>query len=583
MHETGQTRRIIRFGAFELDLQARELRKQGLKLKLQRQPLQVLTILLERAGQAVSREELRKMLWSEDTFVDFDHGLNSAVNRIRRALGDSAGNPRFVETLPGHGYRFVAPVAGESPASFASRQPPSRRKLLVLPLQGTDCSDEDYLVDGLTEEVIAHLGTAHGETLGVIARNTALCYKNSPKSIKEIAEELDVDHVLTGKVSCAGNQLKITAEFIQAADQTYLWVKRYICDPAEIASLEREIAVQVASLLGATLPPAGRTTARRTEAAIRELYLRGRHYWNMRAEAHLRRALDFLHKAVANDPEYALAHASLADCYNLLAMRGYIAPLEAMPKSEAAASRALELDDQLAEAHAALGWVKWVFDWDGEGGEAELKQAIQLNPASSTVHHSYGSFLVGSGRFDEAIALIRAALEIDPLSLPTHGLLTWALVCARRYEEAIAQALKIAALDPSFAASEGSLAVAYALAGLHQQASATADAYGKASHREVLLLAALGFTYAAAGQRQKARDILSELTARAREGYVPATLVAPICAALGMNQEAFSWLEKAFEERCVWLPWANVDPRFDSLRQEARFRDLLTKLAPKAP
>src|SRR5580658_343630 len=527
MLENHQPDGRIRFGVFEVDLRAGELHKHGLRIRLQEQPFQVLAILLERAGQVVTREELQKKLWPADTFVDFDHGLNKAVNKIRDALGDSAESPRFVETVARRGYRFLAEVKGAddiavrssefAPAQLAASHPPapqtgdraefvdaaampqrrlpplawkiwafvllaviaafaawkihSRNRptsaihsLAVLPLESlSNDASQDYFADGMTDELISDLGQI--SALRVISRTSVMAYKHARKPLPQIARELNVDAIVEGTVLRSGEQVRITAQLIEASTDKHLWSQSYQGELKDTLALQNQVARAIAEQIRINLNPqeqAALKSAKVVNPEAYESYLKGRYFWNKRTPDSLKVALAYFNQAIDEDPTYAQAYSGLADTYALLGdwQYGVMTPKEALPKAKAAAIKALELDSTLSEAHNSLAFCFDAFDWDFAAAGKEFQRAIELNPGYATAHHWYAWHLSLLGRYDEAIEEMRKAKSLDPLSLIINADLAELLVLAHSYDESMQQSRKTIEMDPNFALAHSQLAQA---------------------------------------------------------------------------------------------------------------------------
>ena len=492
MAEDLQLRGRLRFGIFELDLRAGELRKQGLRVRLQEQPFQVLAMLLEHPGEVVTREELQKKLWSADTFVDFDHGLNKAINKIREALSDSAESPRFVETVARRGYRFLAEVkvsdtaavrgpelateprtTAEAPdrpgtaAELAKPKPllqsrawkilafavlllvaslvtwklrswsrPSSviRSLAVLPFESlSNDASQDYFADGMTDELISDLGQI--SALRVISRTSVMGYKRARKPLPQIARELNVDAVVEGTVLRSGDQVRITAQLIEASADKHLWSQSYEGELRDALALQNKVARAIADQIRISLNPqeqAALKTAKVVNPEAYVSYLKGRYFWNKRTGDSLKVALAYFNQAIEEDPKYAQAYSGLADTYALLGDWQYavMTPKEALPKAKAAAIKALELDSALGEAHNSLAFCLDGFDWDFDSAGKEFLRAIELNPGYATAHHWYAWHLALLHRYDEAIAEMKKAENLDPLSLVINADLAELLVLA---------------------------------------------------------------------------------------------------------------------------------------------------------
>jgi TolB-like protein/DNA-binding winged helix-turn-helix (wHTH) protein/Flp pilus assembly protein TadD len=576
--------RVFRFDVFELDTHAGELRKRGVKLRLQGQPLQVLATLLNRPGDLVTREELRTQIWQSDTFVDFDHSLHNAIARLRETLGDSAESPRYIETLPRRGYRFIAPVDGipaRPVTSLPSRggAPAGRdriQSLAVLPLEDlSGHAGEDYFADSMTEAVITSL--AKIKALRVISRTSAMQYKGARKSLRQIARELNVDAVLEGSVLRSDGRIRINAQLIHAATDHHLWAESYERDYRDILALQSEIAREVASQIQILLTPEERERlgeVRRINPEAHELYLKARYFWNKRTEENVRKALAFFRQAIDRDPTYAEGYVGLGDCYNILGYYNALPPSEAYPKGKAAALRALELDSSLAEAHASLGVVHRDFDWDWPGADSEFQRAIELNPNSVEAHHWRGTLLSMLSRPAEAIEEKNHALAIDPLSVVVRTDLARILYFARDYDAGLEQFHASLDMDPTFGSAYLWLANAYQQKGHYGQAL---DALKKGLElfgHSPFARARMAHGYAVAGDQAQARDALKDLQAFSGRQYVSTYDLALIHLGLGDLDQAFRCLHTAFEQRSLWLGYLNVEPQLDALRGDPRFDDL---------
>src|SRR6202789_2960975 len=500
---------IVHFGIFQIDLKARELHKAGVKVKLQEQPFRVLALLVERAGQVVTREELRQRVWPTDAYVAFDQGLNNAIKKVRAALGDSADSPRFVETLARHGYRFVAPVGAlpqrpvEPRVRFGLRSrwqfaliglasasllaalaywawhgstthagsPAEKVILAVLPFDnlGHD-PDQEFFSDGLTEEMIAQLGKLNPERLTVISRGSVAKYKDSRLAANQIGRELRADYLVQGSVRRSADRVRITVQLIQVRDQTDLWAESYDRELKDILTLQDSVSRTIANQIHITLTPGQRTRLRggNLDPEAYEAYLKGRYYWNKRTADGLQKALLYFQQAINKDPAYGAAYSGLADCKSGLAWHGCKSPVEALPMANAAALRAIEIDPQSAEAHASLGLVL-THRWDWAGAEAEFKQALRLDPRYANAHHWYGDYLSIMGRHDEALREARQALALDPLNLMIGTWVGRRYYLARKYESALEQGRSTVELDANFAAAHLLLGEDYVQVGLNEQ------------------------------------------------------------------------------------------------------------------
>jgi TolB-like protein/DNA-binding winged helix-turn-helix (wHTH) protein/Flp pilus assembly protein TadD len=622
------------FGVFELDLRAGELRKRGLRIRLQEQPFQVLAILVGQPGEVITREQLRNKLWPADTFVDFDHGLNKAINKIRDALSDSAESPRFVETVARRGYRFLAEVKFADSASvrgteFAAQPPPVAdaddrrglasdlakpkrllpslawntlafvlvllmasvaawkfhswkhtspviRSLAVLPLESlSNDASQDYFADGMTDELISDLGQI--SALRVISRTSVMSYKHVRKPLPQIARELDVDAVVEGTVLRYGDRVRITAQLIDASTDKHLWSQSYEGEVRATLTLQNEVARAVADQIRVNLNPQEQIALKSVKLVnpeAYESYLKGRYFWNKRTTNGLNVALAYFIQAIDEDPKYAKAYSGLADTYALLGDWQYAAmtPKEALPKAKAAAIKALELDSTLGEAHNSLAFVLDGFDWDLDSGGKEFRRAIELNPGYATAHHWYAWHLALLGRYDEALPEMRKAENLDPLSLVINADLAELLVLAHSYDESILQSRKTIEMDPNFALAHNQLAQAYLQKHMTEEAIIELRKAVQLSGDSPMCIANLARAYAASGKSSEAVKLLRELMKRSSPNYSYASEIAMIYASLGDTNQAMNWLDKGCNER--FNPGVLLRPGFDPLRSIPRFQDL---------
>lgn len=619
--------RLLRFGQFEFDVCTAEMYKEGKRIKLQEQPGQVLTLLIERPGELVSREELRKRLWPNDTFVDFDHGVNIAVNKLRDALGDSAEKPRFIETLPRRGYRFIAPVEvpkaprkGESSARAANsptsptgaRSIPWRRVLLpallalslgavfftfigywrgrsgnsntirslaVLPLENLSRDPvQDYFADGMTDELITRL--AKLQTLKVISRSSVMRYKRTDKSLPEIARELNVDGIIEGTVLRSGNRVRITAQLIRAANDQHLWAETYEGDMEDVLRLQDSVARTVAAEIRVKLGPEVEQRLAKSPSvnpAAYEAYLRGLYYfYDNSTDAGLPAARHYFEEAIAKDPQYAPAYAGLADYYFL---SDFPFPhREDIEKARGLAAKALHLDDGVAEAHIALANVLFRCDWNWVEAEKEFKRGIELNPNTPSSYLHYAMYLGVLGRHDEAIAAMKHAVELDPYSALMYTELGVVLVWSGRYDEAAEQARKAIHIDSSSAGSHSVLASAYDQLGRYDEAIVEYLETDTLEGINPSAVANFKRAYASSGINGYRRKRLEWEIDRERSGKGNYFLMAKLSAELGDANAAFQWLEKTYRERLYTMPNIKVAPGLRSLRGDPRFADLVRRV-----
>jgi len=576
MSAASPTPRIIRFAAFEADLGAGELRKHGLRIRLPEQAFRVLATLLERPGDLVLRSELHARLWPDRTYVDFDHGLNKAVNRLRTALGDSAANPRFVETVARRGYRLLAPVTVDAlPGAVTA---PRRIRLAVLPFENLSAdTEQEFFSDGLTEEMITELGRLSPAQLGIIARTSAMQYKQSGKRIDQIGQELNVDYVLEGSVRLEQRRARITVQLIHVGDQTHLWAQSYDRELADIFQVQREVSQRVANSLAFELLPESHARSGRAVPEAYEDYLRGRYFWNRGTDTGARLAIERFERALESDPRYALAYSGIADCYGRLVWFSALPPLEAGPMAKAAATRALEIDPNLGEGHASMALVRFWYEWNWLEAEREFRRATELRPNYADVHNWYAAYLNVMGRLSEAAAEQKLAEELDPLSLTIAMNAADPHYFARRYAPAIESLKLVLRREPRFAGAYFNLGRACAQSGMYDEAiSAFESAAQLSGNRQAS--AALAFAYGRAGRVAEARKILAEMQQLAAVRYMPPPQLALIHLGLGETTQALDLLEQGFDQKSYWMIYLKADPVFDSLRAHPRFIRLLERL-----
>jgi TolB-like protein/Flp pilus assembly protein TadD len=569
--------RGFRFGVFEVDLRNGELTKRGLRHNLQEQPLKVLAMLLERPGELVTREELRDRIWM-GTVVDFDHGINKAVSKIREALGDSATNPRFVETVGRRGYRFVADVATiDAPGLQLS---PKIRSLAVLPLEDlSGDSAQEYFADGMTDELIMSLGQI--SALRVISRTSVMGYKRVRKPLSQIARELSVEAVVEGTVMRAGARVRIAAQLIEAPADKRLWARSYDEDFRDTIGLQHRVARNIAEQVQATLSLREQDRlegGRPVDPQAYEVYLKGRYFWNKRTEHGLRNAIECFDEAIWADPTYAPAYAGLADSYALAGdwQHGFLSPNDAFPRARSAAEKALAFDEKLGEAHTSLAFALDVYYWEWKMAETEHKRAIVLNPSYATAHHWYAWHLIVTGRDREAIDELQKAASLDPLSLIIGADLADALCIARLNDEAVEQSCKILAMDQSFAIGHYQLGQALTYNRMPEEAVAeflTAIALGGES---APFISNLAYALAISGRRDEAAALVKKLEAVHGQDSPFHANIALASLGMGEKDEAMRWLERAYESR--FNPSILMRPGFDPLRSDARFQKLMRRI-----
>lgn len=625
---------IQRFGRFEVNLATGELRRDGVLIHLQARPFEVLRALIERPGDLVTRDELRQRLWGPDTFVEFDNGLNTAITKLRDALGDTAEDHRYIETLARRGYRFVAPVSSPNvpearpadvlPAGQAAerngllaRRPlvlgafavlavaavavyaisawrprgaesgGGQPRIVVLPFQNlTGDPNQEFLSDGLTEELIAQLSRLAYGDLGVIARTSAMHYKQTRKRVAEIARELNARYVLEGSVRREGDRLRVTAQLIRSSDELHLWAETYQRDAREILAVEQEIVSAIAHAIHGRVvaedspgPGSERPGSQSpVDPAAHELYLKGRHLWNQRTAPSVRAAVEFFERAIDRQPRYAPAYAGLAEAYIILGAMAEMAQSESYSRARVAASTALEIDDALPEAHTALAAILGEYYWEFTDAEAHFKRALALSPSNTTALHWYSDHLMFMGRTAEAVRAAEAAQRLDPISPVVNVNLGMQLLRVGRFDEAAVRARQTFELFPDFLRAY----VPLGLACTHQRKFSEAiDAFERfraLAGETPDALGLLGYAHARAGDHARAREALAALDRLAQTRHVPAYERAVIYAGLDDRDAAFEWLERAISAREWIVLLLNVDPIFEPIRSDARFTPLIAKV-----
>jgi len=628
---------VLRFGVFELDTTSGELRKSGILLKLQPQPAKVLILLARHPNELVTREEVKEALWGGDMFVDFEQGLNSCVRQIRSLLGDDPDNPRFIQTIPRKGYRFIAPVtsagAGYAPTTENLPQAPTsagatpsrsryllfaalalavaaalttglllvRRRvvsgnaspgkimLVVLPFENYSAqTGQEYLADGLTEELITQLGSLRPERLGVIARTSAMKYKGARIGVDQIGKELAVDYVLEGSIRSDADRMRVTAQLIRVKDQTHLWARSYERTQGGILTMEQEVSNAIANEIQVELTPQYRQRVAALQFAdprAQEAYARGRFFWNKRTDADLATAIQYLEQVLQYEPRYALAYSGLADAYFYRSYAwGSLQPREGMPKAKAAATKALELDPNSAEAHTSMAIVRLFYDWDWPGAEAEFKRAIELNPNYPTAHHGYAVMLmIVYGRMNDAVAEATRALELDPLSVPLNNIVALILTQSGRNDEAIERCRQLHELNPKMPEAYESMGAAYEAKRSFNQAM---EAFLKghelrgANPDDLKRLRQAFATGGIAGFHQTdAKMTIALAKHQPPQRVVDRLALATAYVADGNNPAALDILEKISDERSGMAVWTKIGySRIPAMAADPRFQALLRRI-----
>jgi TolB-like protein/DNA-binding winged helix-turn-helix (wHTH) protein/Tfp pilus assembly protein PilF len=620
-----QTNGLYEFGAFRLDARERLLVRDGAPVPLTPKAFDLLLALVERHGRLVGKEELFQAIWP-DSYVE-ESNLSSYIAPIRKALGDGSNGERYIETIPKSGYRFVAdvrilngesitpapaipPEAAETDAGLSedatsfrglrattgiiligavlllglvgvghylgSKSEPQLESLAVLPF--TSDPRTEYLADGITESLINNLSRL--SNLRVTARATAFSFKGRDANPRAVGQELNVGTVLTGRVVLRDDALTVQVDLVDAVSGTQKWGDRYERKFSDIFAVQEEIGRQITEKLRLRLSgEEQRQLAKRyTEnAEVYQLYLQGRYLFSKPTKQGLEKAIDYFQQAIAKDPNYALAYTDMANCYALLSAEA--GPAKLTPQAKAAALGAVEIDRDLAEAHAALSFIKWVCELDWIGAESAVQQALKLNPNSAEAHYTYARLLADAGRFDEAQAQAMISIRLDPLSIQTRKRVPYIHLLARRYDEAITEYRKLIDVAPDFLPAQRELGLAYEQ---KQQYEEALRQFQKASampenYAPTMLRADLGHLYAVWGKRTEAQQVLTELLKQAEQSYISAYDIAVIYAGPNESEQAFRWLDRAIIQRPFWLCWLKVDPRLDGLRADPRLRDLLRR------
>jgi len=586
MHEVAHGSRILRFGLYEVDLRSGELRKDGIRVKLQEQPLQVLTLLLRQPGEIVTREEIQREIWGGETFVDFDHGLNKAISKLREALNDSPSSPRFIETVARRGYRFLAPVSMAQSTSSNGRPMVQKVRIAILPFQNLSGDpNQEFFSDGLTEEMIIHVGRLQPSHLSVIARTSVMPYKGSSKGIQTIAQELQADYVLEGSVRRFHDRVRISAQLIQVSDESCLWSETYERELADVFTIQLEVARKIGASLAFELLPehSPEPAPKPTDSPLaHEAYLYGRFLWNRRTEASIHEAIDQFKDALKMDQGYALAYAGLANCYGLLGWYGALSPKEAGEKASAAVQRALQIDCRLAETQSSLALLKFWYEWDWPGADTAFKKSIERSPNYAAAYHWYGSYLSAMRRFDEAETAYERALELDPMSVTIEKEVATTHLYRRNYAEAIARFRTLIDREPRLFTAHFDLGRAYILAGKYSDAIAALETAIELSGN-LAGTAALGCAFARSGRTADARSILDDLENSSSCRHVTPLGIAQLLLSLDQKDQAIEHLEMAVQRRAFSMVFLEVDPGFDTIRDDSRFQVLLKRMGFRQP
>jgi len=577
--------RTLRFAEFELDLTAYKLRRRGQAVRLERRPMDLLILLVDRRGQLVSREAIVERLWGADVFVDVETGINTAIRKVRQALRDSPESPRFIGTVSGKGYRFMAAVAEMKAEQTAEAQarPRDRIMLAVLPFENlSNDPDQEYFSDGLTEETISYLGRINPESMGVIARTTSMAYKRTRKSIREIGAELSVDYVLESSVRREGNRVRISSQLIRVNDQTHMWASTYEREVIGVLAIQNELGRAIADHVRLRLSPErlhSLALPQTVSAEAYDLYLRGRYFWNQLSPSTTRRAVEFYTRATELDSHYGLAWSGLADAYSSSPINGDAPPLEVWPKARDAAARATQIAPELAETQTSVGFVKFWLDWEWAAAEAAFRQAITINPSYALGHRLLGIVLSHMGRREESLAAAQQARQLDPLNTSHQALSAQIAFAARDFAAAVQFAKRAIAIDPEFWVGHMQLGQAYEQLGELELALDALNQAARLGNGNSKAISLRGYILAKQGKTQEARELLGALDAVARERYVPPYAHALVHAGLGELEMALQLLDRAHDAHDVHLTFLVYDPKWDPLRADPRFIRILGRCA----
>jgi TolB-like protein/DNA-binding winged helix-turn-helix (wHTH) protein/Tfp pilus assembly protein PilF len=612
---------ILQFGDFQLDSGQFELRRGGRRIRLERKPMELLILLTGKQGQLVPREEIIQQVWGKDVYFDAERGVNNAIRKIRSALNDNPNRPRFVETIVGKGYRFIALVDGAAPPVeresqenapararisivgwavtavgllailvvfslgsvrerlFRRSSSPEIQSVAVLPLENLSGEPaQDYFADGMTDAITTEL--AQISALKVISRTSVMQYKGTRKPLPQIANELGVDAVVEGAVQRSGDKVGITVQLIEAPSDRHLLAESYERGLGDVLGLQREIAHAIADEVKAKLTPPENVRLARTHSINSEAYedyLKGRYL--LSTERDVRKGIAYFERAIQKDPNYALAYAGLANSYIFMGEPGVgDAPKEALPQAKAAAIKALAIDDSLGEAHSALAHVIELHDWDWQGAEKEYRRALELNPNDALAYDWYGEYLQAMGRNEEGLAQVRRAMRLDPLNAHFAGDLGYHLYTARQYDEAIRAFQKTLELEPDEGQAHLGLGWVYVEKKMYGKALAELEKVSNLWSRNDVSVASLGQVLACSGRKQEARRLLEELEARSKRHYTSPYLIALVRMRLGERDLAIASLEQGYTNRDQWMMFLKADPRWDDLRSDLRFQDLIRRV-----
>jgi TolB-like protein/tetratricopeptide (TPR) repeat protein len=577
---------VFRFGRFELDLRSRELRKDRVRIRLQDQPFQVLATLLEHPGEVLTRETLRARLWPEGTFVDFEHGLNAAIKRLRDVLGDSADHPRFVETLHRRGYRFIGRVERSNGDDAPLEGPPApasadkKLRLAVLPFSNLgDVPAHEYFTDGLTEELITELGRICVDRLGIVARASSMLVQRSAQTVREIGEALRADYLIQGTVRCDADRVRITVQLVDTGSETHLWAESYERRLSDCFQVQADVAARIGHSLVTELVRdhhEPRPNGTRHVAAYRA-YLKGRYHWNRPGDEGLEQSVAYFDEAIALDPTFSAAYAALGRAHLSIAEYYVREPRQALEAARAAASRSLELGAADSESYLTLAEVHRTVEWDWTAAESAFRRAVALNPSNGGAHRLYALFLAGQARVTEADAAARRAYDLDPLCLVVNTSAGWVSYVARNYDATIEHCRHALDMDSGFAPARRLMAAALVQLG-NLDAAANELNTVLAAREDPTALAWLAHQMATAGCCDRAVGLLRRLEEVGRRQYVSPCHRALAHVAFGDLDTTFALLDRACTERDPAVLYLSTEPRFDVIRADSRYEGLMGRL-----
>jgi TolB-like protein/Tfp pilus assembly protein PilF len=579
-------RQGFRFGRFALDVRARELHKDGVRIRLQDQPFGVLVMLLEQPGEVLTRDEMRRQLWPDGTFVDFEHGLNAAVKRLRATIGDKADNPRFIETLHRRGYRFIAAVERIEPdpepqtATGPAFRFGSRPGLAVMPFKDLGNPEEDpYFSEGLTEEMITQLGRFFANRMAVAARTSSMLVRRNARTLRSIGQVLRVDYVLEGSVRRESRRVRVTAQLIETLGESQVWAETYERDLTDCLLVQADIASRIARALSLELlPDARQQKASGTHDPLAyQAYLKGRFHGNNATGSGLTQAISYFEEAIALDPAFAAAHASLGRAHIATARAYLVAPRPAIEAGRRAAVRALELDDTDANAHLTLAEVRKFADWDWTQAEDSYRLAVSCNPSHESACRLYAQFLAERSRPAEAALLAERACELDPLCITVNTGAAWVRYLEGDYDAAIKRCRHTLDMEAACPPASRVLAASLFQMGRIDEAIAQLEAV-TGGQADPVSIAWLAHMLGASGNGSRARGFVQRLESLAADRYISPYHTAIAHAGLGSADDTFAALEKAYDDRDPALVSLRVEPRFAGLRADARYGTLISRL-----